>query len=220
MWIILAVVVLLLLLLALLIFMKIGNSLGVARIERRYPAPSPGGIVFYGASNFTLWREMGQDMQPYVVQNHGFGGSADNDLMKYAPRIFYPYRPKIAVFQSGSNDFALGMTTEEVTANKDKMYSMFRAELPDTVFAVLSMLPLPKRTRYWQQSVAVNNYLRAYCETHENMFFVDATESMTTPEGAFRPEYFRRDGIHLNREGQLVWGGLIKKTLDDIFRVQ
>lgn len=49
-----------------------------------------GEIVFYGASNFARWTEMETDLAPYPVQNHGFGGSADKDLMFYADRLLYP----------------------------------------------------------------------------------------------------------------------------------
>ena len=192
------------------------KALSITRINMRYANEPAGGIIFYGASNFTLWFDLEEDMQPYTVQNHGFGGSTDDDLMQYADKLLYPYLPAITVFQSGSNDFVMGMSVQEVNANKDKMYSMFRAELPDTVFVVLSMLPLPGRTEYWAESAEVNAYLRAYCEAHDNMLFVDATEALTTANGDFRPEYFRDDGIHLNRDGQLVWGEIIRKALGSI----
>ena len=79
----------------------------VRAIEQRYdPESRRGEIVFYGASNFRLWKEMDEDLSAYKVQNHGFGGSTDRMLMQYADRILYPYEPKIVVFQTGSNDLA------------------------------------------------------------------------------------------------------------------
>lgn len=39
------------------------------------------------------------------IQNHGFGGSDDQDLMDCAPDLLYPYNPGIVVFQTGSNDY-------------------------------------------------------------------------------------------------------------------
>ena len=57
----------------------------VAEIAEKYDANTrKGEIVFYGASNFRLWTEMENDLAPYPVQNHGFGGSTDKMLI---PRI-------------------------------------------------------------------------------------------------------------------------------------
>jgi len=213
MWIIIAAVVLAA---GFALLLKFGNRLGVLRVQRRYPKPVHDKIVFCGASNFTLWRSLEQDMLPHIVQNHGFGGSTDRELMKYADKILYPYKPKIVVFQSGSNDFAQGLSAEDILKNKDKMYTMFRKELPNTIFVALSMLPLPGRAQFWEQSKNVNAGLREYCRTHADMFFVDTTEYLTTSAGKFCPICFRRDGIHINRKGQLIWGREIKKILDRI----
>ena len=48
-------------------------TLQVQQTIEKYKDRPKGEIVFYGASNFTLWRTMDEDMLPYVVQNHGFG---------------------------------------------------------------------------------------------------------------------------------------------------
>jgi len=196
------------------LLLRFGNRLGIARIKRRYRVPVPGCIVFYGASNFTLWRELARNMLPHRAQNHGFGGSTDEELIQYANKILYPYAPKTVVFQSGSNDFAKGLSVGQVCANKEKMYTLFRERLPGATFIALAMLPLPGRIDYWPDSVAVNAFLRDYCQTHEGMMFVNATDDFTTATGNSRPELFRRDGIHLNRAGQLIWGKRIKQELD------
>ena len=119
------------------------RNLNIARIERAYRNRTQG-VIVYGASNFALWSSLEYDMYPWPVQNHEFGGSTDNDLMRHAHRLLYPFEPAIIVFQSGSNDF-LTMTADEVILNKDRMFTMFREHLPDTTFVVLSMLPLPGR---------------------------------------------------------------------------
>ncbi|MDR3276503.1 MAG: GDSL-type esterase/lipase family protein [Treponema sp.] len=189
------------------------QGLSMIRINRQYRNRPMGEIIFYGASNFTLWKDLEQDMLPFIVQNHGFGGSTDNDMMKYADQGLYSYQPQIVVFQSGSNDFVIGMTLEEVYANKTKMYTTFREHLPGAVFVVLSMLPLPGRAGHWADSDRVNAFLRDYCDTHERMIFVDATGDLMTPQGGFRPELYVKDGIHLNRDGRDIWGPLIKNAL-------
>ena len=78
----------------------------VRALTDRYPAEEyQNGIIFYGASNFRLWKSMANDLEGYPVQNHGFGGSTDALLVRYADQLLYPYAPRIVFFQTGSNDY-------------------------------------------------------------------------------------------------------------------
>ena len=56
-------------------------------------------IIFYGASNFRLWKQLETDLREYKVQNHSFGGSTDKLLLKYADKLLYQYEPAIVVLQ-------------------------------------------------------------------------------------------------------------------------
>ncbi len=191
--------------------------LSVLRIWLMYMFRPKGEIVFYGASNFFLWSKMGEDMRPLKVQNHGFGGSRDMDLMKRAKSLLYPYKPRAIAFQSGSNDFGADLTWEQICANKNKMYTMFREKL-HVPFIVMSMLPLPGRAENWPDSQKINEYLSEYCRSHNGMVYVDATSALTTKDGEFRPELFRKDNIHLNRDGQKIWGAMIKKAIEGVLQ--
>lgn len=66
-----------------------------AIVEKYDAEERQGEIVFYGASNFRLWTEMENDLSEYKVQNHGFGGSTDKDLVERAETILYPYAPAV-----------------------------------------------------------------------------------------------------------------------------
>ncbi len=182
----------------------------VRAIEQRYDTESRRGeIVFYGASNFRLWKEMDEDLSAYKVQNHGFGGSTDRMLMQYADRILYPYEPKIVVFQTGSNDLAnLPGTREEKLAaclsDKREMFALFHARLPDAQFIVMSGLLLPGRSQYTEMTQEINRQLREMCEASEYMTFVDA-EDLTFDGTDYAAELFISDGIHLTHEARLRW---------------
>ena len=182
----------------------------VEAIEERYDAQTRRGeIVFYGASNFRLWTEMENDLAPYPVQNHGFGGSTDRLLAQYADRILFPYEPKLVFFLTASNDYVgmSGTDAEKAAACMDykrEMFDAFHEALPDARFVVMSGLLLPGRDRYRAVTEEVNRRLAALCEERDYMYFVDATD-LTWDGNAYRTELFIRDGIHLNREGQLLW---------------
>ena len=182
----------------------------VEAIEQRYDAQTRRGeIVFYGASNFRLWTEMENDLAPYPVQNHGFGGATDEMLIQYADRILYPYQPTIVFFQTGSNDYVnLSGTDEEIVAacmeNKREMFAAFHEALPDATFVVMSGLLLPGRSQYTELTQQINRELEALCAETDYMVFVDASD-MTFDGAAYRTDLFIEDQIHLNHEGQLLW---------------
>lgn len=191
-------------------FMGPLKSLAVYKVHKKYNADvRQGEIVFYGASNFALWTEMENDLADYKVQNHGFGGSADADLMKYADKLLYPYQPQIVVFQTGSNDY-----TQEEGSDEDKlqicmdrkrtMFEMFHEKLPDARFIVMSGLLLPGRAEYLDLTKEVNQSLEELCDEYDYLTFVDASD-MTYDGNAFKIDLFKDDQIHLNHEGQLKW---------------
>lgn len=168
-----------------------------------------GEIVFYGASNFRLWTEMENDLAEYRVQNHGFGGSTDRDLVERADRLLYPYAPQIVVFQTGSNDYVSlsGSDEEKISACmefKRKMFETFHEQLPNAKFIVLSGLLLPGRSQYTELTQAVNRELAALCDGLDYLYFVDA-EPLTYDGHTYAKELFIADNIHLNHDGQLLW---------------
>ena len=182
----------------------------VKAIEQRYDATTrQGEIVFYGASNFRLWKDMETDLAPYPVQNHGFGGCTDHDLVQYADRILYPYKPEIVFFQTGSNDYVSlsGTDAEKIgkcMAYKRAMFASFHEKLPDARFVVMSGLLLPGRKQYAEMTQEINRQLAALCEEYDYMIFVNA-EEMTFDGKDYRTELFVDDQIHLNHDGQLLW---------------
>ncbi|MBR2122255.1 MAG: hypothetical protein IJ930_04900 [Lachnospiraceae bacterium] len=197
----------------------------VEDIERKYEGRK-GEIIFYGPSNIQMWYSLEKDMLPYAAQNHGMGGCIDEEMITYAKRMLYDYEPAVAFFQTGSNDLALGISLEQILENKRKMYDLFLKNMPDTRLVVMSGLPLPSRQVFWEDTVKVNALLKDMCDRTERMYFMDATDVMTSKEGPenmrtfdghyFIREYFRMDGIHLNKKGHDVWTAKMKEILKEI----
>ena len=202
----------------------------VEKIEQKYPAAgtaagdpagtgTSGCTVFYGASNFRMWKNMDKDLAQFSAQNHGFGGATDVLLMHYAQRILFPYRPSVVVVQSGSNDY-MGLTgspqkkAATSLALKRHMYEYFRKNLPDTRFIALGALLMPGFAQATELSLLINNGLQFLCEelndaagntsTGPQFTYVDlAPLTYDAAAGVYRSELFKSDGIHLNRDGQL-----------------
>lgn len=182
----------------------------VEKIQQTYPAEeNQNGIIFYGASNFRMWTEMENDLPEYRVQNHGFGGCTDQDLMHYADKLLYPYHPAIVFFQTGSNDYVSlkGTGAEKVAAcmdDKKQMFAEIHDRLPDAKLVVMSGLLLPGRSEYRELTEEINQALEALCEETDYLWFVDAA-AMTWDGQRYADKLFIKDGIHLNHEGQLLW---------------
>lgn len=182
----------------------------VEKLRQTYPAEeNQNGIIFYGASNFRMWTEMENDLPEYRVQNHGFGGCTDQDLMRYADKLLYPYHPAIVFFQTGSNDYVSlkGTDAEKVAAcmdDKKQMFAEIHDQLPDAKLVVMSGLLLPGRSEYRELTEEINQALAALCEETDYLWFVDAS-AMTWDGQCYADELFIKDGIHLNHEGQLLW---------------
>ena len=103
----------------------------IKRLKSSYAyEDNQGGIVFYGASNFRLWKTMEDDLNEYRVINCGFGGSTDKLMLKHADELLYPYNPKMIFLHTGSNDYVSmkGSDEEKITAcmeYKKAMYEEF-----------------------------------------------------------------------------------------------
>ena len=173
------------------------------------PADHQGEILFYGASNFYLWKDMPADLAPYRVLNHGFGGSVDPDLALFADELLYPYAPRIVFLQTGSNDYVMrsGTDQEKVSAcmaYKKEMLGQFMARLPGADFVLMSGLHLPGRSHFREMTTEINRQLRALSDETERLYFVNA-DALTWNGEAYAASLFLEDMIHLNREGQLAW---------------
>lgn len=192
-----------------------------AIVEKSPIEENQNGIVFYGASNFRLWKEMENDLSEYRVSNHAFGGSTDKLLVEYANQLLYPYHPKIVFFQTGSNDYVSLSGSEEDKINlcmeyKQQMFETFHAALPDAKFVVMSGLLLPGRSQYTSLTQKINDKLEQLCAEKDYLYFVDS-EDMTFNGTEYRNDLFIEDGIHLNHDGQLLWRDLyIKPELDKV----
>ena len=179
-------------------------------------------IVFYGASNFRRWEEMEEDMQPFVVQNHGFGGSTDAELLRSAGRLLYPYDPAIVVLQTASNDCARMMCREsrlfeKVLSRKIRMLETFRKALPNTYFVVVSGVLMPGRRQYDGIIRRINQAVKGYASQTDNIYYVDAEAMTINEKGRHRKEMFIEDGVHFTHEAHIQWADeYIKPVLDKV----
>ena len=64
----------------------------------------------------------------------------------------------------------------------------------------------------------LNAAMKKYCETHENMYFIDPAARYLNAQGTPRDELFIGDKLHQNQDGYDIWAEEIKKELDKVLK--
>ena len=180
-----------------------------------------GCILFYGDSNFRLWKKFDDDFAGYNAIDHGFGGSKAVDLVYYANSALYPYQPAIVVIQNGLNDYEALTGTDEERAQecldyRKQMFEAFHEIMPDTDFLILSSILAPGRDEYLELAKMINDRTQALAEEYDYLYYVDSS-ALTYDGTGFHEELFIEDGLHLTDEGRTKWADeYIKPALDEI----
>jgi lysophospholipase L1-like esterase len=96
------------------------------------------------------------------------------------------------------------------------MVRIIRAKYRLQPIFIIEITPSQSRWKYWQQIQQTNALLKKLCNKEKNLHFIETARNFLNENSEPRNELFRDDHLHLNREGYLVWGRLIKPELDKI----
>ena len=175
----------------------------------------PGVILFVGSSSVVNWRTLAEDLPGHRVLNRGFGGSNFNDLIHYADRVIYPYRPKAIFVYEGDNDISMGNSAKQVAKDAKKLRTMIARELGKDV-PVVFISPKPSVARWEQREIYedANARLAAYAAKKNHTYFVDVWNPALRPDGSVRPDIFVEDNLHMNAAGYDIWEATIGPVVD------
>ncbi len=118
----------------------------------------------------------------------------------------------------GINDLIWGETDEDIIANYKEIVRKLRREHPDTQIVVQSILPHGGELSTWESRdkllalpsdriITMNKALRQIAKDND-AYYLDLYPIFVTGDGQLRPD-LTTDGLHLNREGYLVWRSAI-----------
>lgn len=118
----------------------------------------------------------------------------------------------------GINDLIWGETDADIIKNYREIVRQLKAEHPKTQIVVQSILPHGGENSTWESRdkllalesdriVAMNNTLKQIAKDN-GTYYLDLYPIFVTGEGKLRPD-LTTDGLHLNREGYLVWRSAI-----------
>lgn len=183
-----------------------------AKADSASPPPS-GAVLFVGSSSIRFWDTLAADFPGLAVINRGFGGSRMDDLLRYANRIVFPYRPKTIVLYEGDNDVADNRSPARIAGDLAEFLSEVRTRLPGTRVIYLSIKPSPSRWSMVDRMREANALAERVVENDTAARYVDVFTPMLGANGRPRPELFRDDSLHMTRAGYELWRSILDPVL-------
>ena len=163
--------------------------------------PPRGAVEFIGSSTIARWKTLSQDFPEQPVFNRGFGGSEIVDSTHFAPRVIFPYAPRMIFFRAGGNDLWAGKSPEQVLGDFEEFASTVHAKLPATEIIFISWSPSPARWKQHEQEKKLNRLVENFVRRMPHLKYIETYDLPLGADGRPRPELFVVDNLHFNTDG-------------------
>jgi lysophospholipase L1-like esterase len=158
-------------------------------------------VEFVGSSMIARWKTLAQDFPGQPVFNRGFGGSEIVDSTHFAPRVIFPYAPRMIVFRAGGNDLWAGKSPEQVFADFQEFTATVHAKLPATEIVFIAWSPTPARWKQHEQEKKFNRLVEDFVRQTPHLQYLETYDLPLGSNGQPRPELFVADQLHFNADG-------------------
>ena len=190
------------------------KSIQVFETSDKKQPPSKDAIVCIGSSSMRGWHEtIAEDLAPLTIIPRGFGGSNMNDALHYVDRTVLPYKPRAIVVYEGDNDIVQGIPPKKISATFQKFVEKIHKQLPKCRIYFLSIKPSIARWNFWPKMEEVNSLIAAQCTKDKRLTFVDIASGMLDDKRHPRKEIFKKDNLHMNRDGYVIWRNALRPVL-------
>jgi len=179
----------------------------------RAQRPPPHPVLFVGSSSIRMWSSLASDFPGRAVINRGFGGSRIPDVSHYVDRLVGPYHPRAIVIYAGDNDLAEGCTPEQVRDAFARFVRRARSLDAGVPIAFIAIKPSMARRSLLPEIRRANTLVRDYARAAKDVGYVDVFTPMLGPDGQPQPKWFGADGLHMNRQGYVLWTRLVRDWL-------
>ena len=175
--------------------------------------PAKGTYVFIGSSTVRLWKTLAQDLPGRSVVNRGFGGSEIADSTHFAPRVIFPYAPKVVVLRAGGNDLFAGKSVEQVFADYQEFIAVVHAKLPDAKIVFLSLSPSIARWSQHEKEKAVNALVEKFVAGKPFLQYLETYDVPLRADGTPNVDLFIGDKLHFNASGYKLFAERVRSLL-------
>ena len=174
--------------------------------------PAPCEVLFVGSSSIVKWKAtLAADMAPLPVINRGFGSSHIEYVNRWFDEIVAPYKPRAIVFYAGENDINAGKSVERVVGDFDEFMTRKSAALGQTPVYFISVKPSKARFAQLSEQARVNDAVKARAARRSDLHYIDVVGAML--EDGRPRDIYESDGLHMTREGYLIWTRIIRGAL-------
>jgi lysophospholipase L1-like esterase len=187
--------------------------------EQDQSQPDPNdAILFIGSSSIRLWKDLAADLAPRHTVNRGYGGAKFSDLAVYIERIVKPHAfQSLVIFVA--NDI-VGKPDDKTPEEVVRLFQYIVAQVRQThsrqpIF-LIAITPTPSRFAVWPEIQRTNAALQKVCDADASLHFIATDKHYLDGDGKPIGKYFIEDKLHQNRMGYLVWGGIVKESLDRV----
>jgi lysophospholipase L1-like esterase len=178
----------------------------------RAAPPAPCQVLFVGSSSILKWKDtLVADMAPIPVINRGFGGSHIEYVNRWFDEIVAPYKPRAIVFYAGDNDIHAGKSPDRVVADFDEFMVRKTKALGETPVYFISLKPSKLRFSELPLQTQVNDAIRQKAGQRHDLHYIDVVNAML--ENGKPKEIFGPDGLHMNRDGYVIWTHIVRAAL-------
>lgn len=182
------------------------------RQDSAFPPP-PAPVLFVGSSSIRMWESLATDFPGMPVLNRGFGGSRMDDVLRYADRVVFRYKPRAIVLYEGDNDLQDGRTPARIAGDVAEFLSRVRTTLPQARVVCLAVKPSPSRWNLVEKVRQTNALLQAVIAQDTMATYVDVYTPMLGADGRPRAELFLADSLHMTPAGYAIWRDAVAPAL-------
>ena len=111
-------------------------------------------------------------------------------------QIVLPYRPRIIVYYTGSNDVNAGESASAITGRIEAFVASAHEALPETRIYYVGINRSPDKRARWSVVDEVNADLKALARHHAPSELHRPQSGAVRREGEPRVELYRPDGLH------------------------
>jgi lysophospholipase L1-like esterase len=197
--------------------MRFAEQIKLMLDEDRSSPPPQNGILFIGSSIFRQWANLKEHMAPLPAFNRAFGGSRTWEVLHYMDQIVLPYRPRIILYYTGSNDVNAGQSAKAIVERTMEFMTRAHAALPATRIYYVAINRSPDKRDKWDVVDAVNAQMKAAAASTPYLEYIDLNPVLFT-RGEPRMELYRPDGLHFHPPAYDEFTGIIKPVLTQAWR--
>jgi lysophospholipase L1-like esterase len=198
--------------------MRFAQDINTFLDQDRTAPPPQNAILFIGSSIFRQWTNLKEQMAPLPVFNRAFGGSRTWEVLNYMDKVVLPYRPRIIVYYTGSNDVNAGEPAAAIEGRIKAFIAKAHSALPETRIYFVAINRSPDKRDRWSVVDEVNADIKGFSSSTPYVKYIDLNPVLFDATGEPRGELYKPDGLHFYPPAYDLFTGIIKPVLTEAWQ--